>query len=160
MKLFVVGHGRHGKDSAALVLGSELNLTFQSSSWIMIHTPEIYSKFPQYSGPSDLFANRHKHRAELYDAIVEYNTPDASKLSQKIFDQCDMYVGLRNVKELKASRHLADLVIWVDAQSRMPLESQASMTITSADCDIIVENNFDEADFHQKLRKLCKLLRK
>ena len=100
-------------------------------------TPPLYADFEA------AFADRHNHRTFWYDAIAAYNCPDRSRLGRELYAAYDMYVGLRNWHELEALRlHKAfDLCVWVDASERCGPEPESSCTVTSAQADVIIDNN-------------------
>lgn len=99
--------------------------------------------FPVYGAFEEAFADRRNHRKFWFDAICEYNKPDRSRLGRELYAAYDMYVGLRNWHELEALRlHKAfDLCVWVDASERCGPEPESSCTVTSAQADVIIDNN-------------------
>jgi len=53
---------------------------------------------------------------------------------------------------------LFDLIIWVDASKRLPLEPGTSFNISVSDADIVVENNGTYEEFVEKAKRIGKLL--
>ena len=155
--LYVIGHGRHGKDTAAEFISGIYGITFCSSSWFMAERviyPALAKKYG-YTSVEQCFADRANHRAEWYNLIAARN-PTGVELSAAIFDQYGMYVGLRNKRELDAVRKDPRFninVIWIDATRRAPTEPSASMTLTSEDADAIIFNNDSEFSL---LKTICK----
>lgn len=141
MKVLILGHGGHGKDTAAEIIHRLYGLTYCSSSWFAMERavyPHLEDKYPGSTGILDCFDDRANMRQQWHDLILAYNTPDRARLVRELLVEHDMYVGLRNDEEFVASRHLFDLIIWVDAGNRLPPE--ASMRI-SYDPDMVLLNN-------------------
>ncbi len=161
-KLLIIGHGRHGKDSMAELLGEHFGLKFKSSSQaaaeIFIYD-ELKEKYG-YKTPEECFEDRVNHRAEWHDLICEYNFVDKSKLAKGILQHADCYVGMRDSREIKEciNQNLFDLIIWVDASDRLPLEGSDSFNIVKSDADIIIENNGTFEEFKEKVIRLGKSL--
>jgi len=146
MKFLILGHGRHGKDTVAQMLQDKLGLTYGSSSRVALDEV-IWPHFKhRYRSKEACFADRHNKRTRWHNLIREYNTPDRTKLARKVLSRYDCYVGMRCKRELSASRHLFDLVIWVDGSARHPAESPSSCTVTSAMADIVLKNQTTRQD--------------
>jgi hypothetical protein len=124
MKLLILGHGEHGKDTVACMLRDLCGITFRSSSEaaceiaVFPYLSEIYG----YDDWYECYADRRNHREEWRYLITEYNTPDKAKLCREIIATNDCYVGMRCPLEYAASKPLFDAVIWVDAGNRKPLD--------------------------------------
>ena len=127
MRLIIVGHARHGKDTVG----------------------GLFTKLGGYNWASSSYVAADK---AWYDAITAYNTPDKTKLAQDIFAENDIYVGLRNKKELWAIKTagIVDHVIWVDALDRLPPEPASSMSIEPWMADYHIDNNgtIEETEFN------------
>ena len=97
-KLLVIGHGRHGKDTVCEMLRDHYGYTFESSSKfcsLQFIYNDLKDKYG-YANEEQCYADRHNHRAEWYNAICDYNVPDAATLGREMFDAYDIYCGLRN----------------------------------------------------------------
>lgn len=140
MSILVLGHARHGKDEFAARLCKHVPLKFASSSeTALVAIYPVLTHILQEKDKQILFANRSEHR-ELWRLLIElYNTPDKSALSRLILKDNDIYVGMRSTAEFQASKHLFDLVVWVDASERKPLEP--SMHIQQTDDMVYIDNN-------------------
>src|SRR5210317_2676820 len=98
MKLLIVGHGRHGKDTVAEYLCKKYHLEFQSSS---MHCAERVV-FPtlkdmyNYQTIQECFQDRSNHRREWYELISDYCRDDLARIGREIFEVSDIYCGLRN----------------------------------------------------------------
>lgn len=143
MKLLICGHGRHGKDSVADLLCDFNNYKASSSSvYAMKVLEDVIMAHTGYSSFAECYEKRSLHRPYLYELIRGYNTPDKARLSREILQEHQIYVGMRDLEEFNASKHLYDLKIWVDASGRgVPLEPITSFNIPKDEFDVIIENN-------------------
>ena len=96
-----------------------------------------------YNDEEECYADRHNHRAEWYNAICDYNQLDAAKLGRAIFQEHDIYCGLRNKREYFAMRNTGvfDYAIWVDRSDYLPPESEESMSLKPWMADYHIDNN-------------------
>lgn len=161
-KLLILGSARHGKDTLAEILNQRFGYVFQSSSQsaadIFIYE-ELKGKYG-YKNSVECFDDRVNHRAEWYEMICEYNKVDKARLAKEILKKSDCYVGMRDSEEIKAcmEQDLFDLIIWVDASDRLPLEDSDSFNIDISVADIIISNNTTLKDFEKKSIRLGKIL--
>ena len=144
-KLLVIGHGRHGKDTVCEILRDKYGFSFESSSQFcskLFIFDMLKDKYGYYN-EEECYADRHNHRAEWYDAICDYNVPDAAKLGREIFKAHDIYCGLRNKREFFAMKNtnVFDFAIWVDRSDCLPLESKDSMSLEHWMADFTIDNN-------------------
>lgn len=164
IKLLLVGHMRHGKDTVAELLKEYYGLNFISSSQacadIFIYD-ELKDKYG-YKTPEECFLDRVNHRDEWYQMICNYNKDDKAKLAKEILKYNHTYVGMRDWAEIQEclKQELFDLVIWVDASKRLPQESAESFNITTKDADVIIENNGSLEELKEKVKRIGKLLKK
>lgn len=158
LKLLVVGHGRHGKDTVSEYLQKKYGLTFASSSYVCAEKVIFPVLAPLYGYWSVLecFDDRQNHRSEWYDLIHAYNEQDHSKLGREIFSSYNIYCGLRNAKEMLAMKikNVYDCAIWVDRSEHLPPEDSSSMTITPDMCDVIIDNNGTLEDLYRNVDEL------
>lgn len=162
MKYVVTGHKEHGKDTLCELLETQ-GFTWIGSSWYACQKfiyPEMRLRL-DYGSADQCYQDRDNHRKLWFDRIVDYNTPDLARMGREMFENHDIYCGLRNIDELNALRdaHLVDLTIWVDAGQRKEKESSDSLTISPDDCDITITNNGTKQDLFFKAMKLAFLLR-
>ncbi len=163
-KILLCGHMRHGKDSMAELFEEHFGLKFKSSSeaaseiFIYDALKEKYG----YITHKECFEDRMNRRAEWYDLICEYNKEDKTRLAKGILKLADCYVGMRDREEIKAciDNGLFDLIIWVDASKRLPLESKESFNIDINDADIIIDNNGTFDEFKEKVIRLGNIIYK
>ena len=160
IKLLICGEGRHGKDTVAEMLCNNLGLQATSSSWVAASL--FFDKYKDtfgYETLTECYEDRVNKRKEWYDFISEYNNPDRTKLTKKILETSNIYVGLRNPEEFHAARHLFDATIYVDASDRLPGEGKESNGITKDMCDIVIENNKSLKELRTKVEALGKILK-
>lgn len=162
-KLIVIGHGRHGKDTVCEILSKYYEYKFTSSSRFCGENVvfPILSKKYNYKTIDECYDDRHNHRKEWFDLIAEYNKNDPSNLGRLLFDEYDIYCGLRRKEELIALKdhNIADYTIWVDASDRLPPESPDSCTVTKEMADYIIYNNGTLEELEKSVHELMKLLK-
>lgn len=154
MKILLLGHGRHGKDTVAEIMRDYHGISFRSSSnWaaenvIYPHLMDTLSSM--YTAGRDwqwFYDNRHEDlpgcgRKLWYDVIKAYNSdPYNEPLAEQLLAEVDVYVGMRSRYEFEQSKHLFDHVIWVDRSEHEPPESFDSMELTEEDTDLWIDNN-------------------
>jgi hypothetical protein len=158
LKLAIVGHARHGKDTVCEILASKYNVTFTSSSAYCckcVIYPVLKDKYC-YTSDWECYVDRVNHRAEWFDLISAYNADDPARLGKEILEHNGIYCGIRSAEELLAlkSQGLVDLVIWVDASKRLPPEDSSSITIDKSMADIILDN---DGSLEELNAAVCKL---
>jgi len=132
MKLLIIGHGRHGKDTVAQMISDCTGLTFESSSKsaakIFIYD-KLQNKY-NYKNFNECYEDRVNHRAEWHNLICEYNRDNKSKLAKKITSLNDMYVGMRSNEEIEKciKDNIFDYIIGV-FDPKKPLEPKNSFNI-------------------------------
>ncbi len=154
-KLLILGHGQHGKDSAAEIIQHETGLKFVSSSQAALDVIRpLLTIATGITDPVQLFNTRSWHRPLWHEAIKLYNSPDKTALCRYVLAISDVYVGMRCKYELAACRGLFDHVFWVDASERKPPESEASMSIKFDPGYMIkINNNGNEKDLIWEVKK-------
>lgn len=161
-RLLILGSARHGKDTFAEIMNEEFGLTFKSSSQSAadIFLYDALKDKYGYTTPEECFEDRVNHRAEWKDMICDYNKDDRARLAKDILKNSDCYVGMRDREEIKEclKQNLFDLIIWVDASERLPLEDSSSFDIDKTCADIMIENNGTYEEFRDKSIRLGKIL--
>lgn len=162
MKILILGYGRGGKDTLADCLYEEFNLSHTSSSMFAceLFIFDILKGILNYRNIEECFNDRHNHRALWHELIKAYNYYFKANLAKEMLSEgYQMYVGMRCREELEESRHLFDLVIWVDGTGRTGyVEPIESCTVTPDMADIVISNNGTEEEFLDKARALMKLI--
>jgi hypothetical protein len=146
LKLMILGHARHGKDTVAEILRDSLKLKFASSSFAAaerVMVPFLAAKGITYASLDECYADRVNHRQDWYEQIKAFNTPDAARLAREIYADNDIYVGMRSEVELNAVRdeRLFDYSIWVDRSKHVSPEPSTSCSITKEMANYVIDNN-------------------
>ena len=161
MKLLIIGYARHGKDTAAKILASLLNLKFASSSEYAcekIVYPQLKLTHG-YKTPAECFSDRASCRGEWYTIISNYNANDPTRMAKEIMKTNHMYVGMRSAIELTACMQAGvfDLIIWIDASKRITQsEGCDSCTVSSWMADVVIDNNTSVEEFKDRLGAIAK----
>lgn len=143
-RLLIIGYARHGKDTIAEMLHKKHGFKFISSSEF-VGREIIWENWGKIRYPTfeAMFEDRVNWRKQWMEMISIYNTPDKSRTARTMLERgYDLYVGMRRLDELEASRDLFDYVVWVDRSKHLPPET-GSMDITerNAQWDYKIENN-------------------
>ena len=136
--------GHSAKDAFTEQLVKITNLTFTSSSQMVnqICIFDILKNKYNYKNLDECFEDRRNHREEWYNLICDYNKEDKSRLTKEIIKTNNIYVGMRDDKEYEYSRHLFDLIIWVDAFKRVfEKDDTLKIDFKTSNPDIIINNN-------------------
>ncbi len=166
-KVLVLGHARHGKDTVGRMLRDKYGLDFVSSSMFcaehVVMPAMIDLKTPgqrAYDTVQECYDDRANHRAEWFNIIRGFNTPDATALGRAIFEKHDVYCGLRSRAEFHALRNanLFDVAIWVDRSECQLPEDRSSCTVEPWMADFIVDNNGTLEDLGRNLQQLMDTL--
>ncbi len=161
-KLLIIGSARWGKDTFAEILRDDFGLNFISSSQaaadIFIYDA-LKDKYG-YETPEQCFEDRMNHRQEWYEMICAYNKEDRARLAKGILKIADCYVGMRDRDEIDECMRqgLFDLIVWVDASGRLPLEDASSFNIDRSCADIVIENNGTFEEFKTKVHRIGNVL--
>lgn len=179
-KVLVLGHARHGKDTVCEMLSRFYDLQFTSSSlfcaervimpavqaaWDLWEaTREKPSQHPTgfkpalgpYTSAEECFADRVNHRAFWYDAIRDFNRPDPTALAAAIYEDNDVYCGLRHAAEFHAvfNAGLPDLVVWVDRSEHVAPEGRDSCSVEPWMAHHVIDNNGSLEDLERNVRSL------
>lgn len=155
MKLLIIGHGRHGKDTVAEGLVERMpTLSFISSSMFVAQTVvrrDLEDNGINYLTLEDCYEDRANHREFWRESIARYCTPP-ERMAQEILADHDIYVGMRTRREFHAARHLFDEVIWVDRTRLLPPEP--SCELRQSDATYYFNNNYGKEDLVHELDDL------
>jgi hypothetical protein len=142
MKLLVIGHARHGKDTVCEILQRDHGLKFASSSHFVgkkVVWERLKGFYPNFEA---MFDDRVRHRALWKDLIAQYCADNPARTAEGMLDAgFDVYCGMRARREFKAARPLFDAVLWVDRSSCVPSEPWSSMELNRRDADFVVVND-------------------
>lgn len=158
MKLLIIGHCRHGKDTVAEMIRDMFGLTFQSSSQAAADI-FIYDRLKDkygYKTPEECFEDRMNHRAEWHDLICDYNKDDKARLAKDIIEMDDIYVGMRSDAEIQecVKQGLFDYVIGV-YDPRKPHEPKDSFNIDLfIEADLIIPNGSSLGELESRVHNV------
>lgn len=157
MKILIIGHARHGKDTVAAFLKEEFGLTHLASSEAAstIFVFDALKEKHGYLTIEECFNDRANHRAEWYDLICEYNAGDQARLAKDIVKRANVYVGMRSQAELDAclEQEVFDTIIGVH-DPRKPLENVDSMSIdVSQHAHRLIYNDGSLEELREKVKK-------
>lgn len=114
----------------------------------------------QYANAVDCFNDRGNFRTAWFALIAGYCYPEKERLTREIFEENDIYVGIRNKREFRAAVNagIVDLTIWVDASERVDQELMASCTVEPWMADVTIDNNGTEDELHRNIHQLMATL--
>lgn len=164
LKLLIIGHGRHGKDTAGEYLRDYYDMKFTSSSYFcaeFVYQDPFFNVL--YEDVNECYRDRHNFRDLWAALITQYNTPDKTRTASEMLAQGnDLYVGMRKRDELEACRAagLFDAVIWVDRSEHLPPEPKSSNELTMMDADYVLDNNGRMVDLADNIEALMEGLMK
>ena len=145
-KIYVIGHAQHGKTTVAKMLSNILECTYADSSLFVIDT--VVRPYLEkhrgliYRSSEAAHADRNRCRPEWKDAIEEYNSADASRLSRDIFSKHRIYCGCRTAREyLAGSQALNAIGIYVDASERVEKRDE-TFGISVSMADVVLDNSW------------------
>lgn len=154
MKLLVIGHGRHGKDTLCEVLRDDFDMNFVSSSeFCAKHVVWPVMKEYAYLDWRECYEDRHNHREKWFNAIADYNKHEPDRLAKAILEKHDIYCGMRNIKEFEVARQHFDLIVWVE-NPRLKEESKDSFSIPRTEADLVIMNDGTKKQFQNKVRRV------
>jgi len=109
-----------------------------------------------YKDADQCFEDRINFRTAWFSLIATYCYPERERLAREIFDDNDLYIGIRDKREFHAVANsgLVDGVIWVDASERVEREPMASCTVEPWMANWVIDNNGTEDDLHRNVHQL------
>lgn len=160
MRILIIGHARHGKDTLAEMLLKHYGLWFESSSMAAsrIFLYKLLKGKYGYKTPEECYADRENRRVEWFQHISEYNSEDKARLAKGILKHSDVYVGMRSKDEIDEckAQGLFDFVIGV-YNPRKPLEAADSFQIDLWEhSDFVIPNAGTKEDLENKVIALKK----
>ena len=158
-KVLVIGHAQHGKDTVKNYLGERCGLEVKSVSLLAVHLFIYEALAPkyQYLTYEQCFNDRDGKRQEWADEFEKYCGDDKARFVRGALTYTDVYAGIRDRDQFEAARPLFDMVLWVDAHKRKPLEP--TLELVESDSDWILDNNHSAeylySQIEQAWRELC-----
>lgn len=155
MKILIIGHKGSGKTVISKILADKLDVESRDSSTHCFEKavyPILKEKYG-YKDKAEAMDDKDNRREDWFNLIAAYNTtPD--RVTREILAEADIYTGMRNRREFKGSRHLFDLIVWIDASKRIEAESIKSMELTADDADYILNNNLGKVNLLSEVERL------
>jgi hypothetical protein len=150
----VIGDGEHGKDTAGRMLAEIIGRPYASSSEFCAQKaiyPLMADMYPDWRA---CYEDRRNYRRLWYHAIAAYNLRPGPSLAEQVLEKHGAYVGMRKRSEFEASRHLFDVVLWVDRSKVEAPEEKGSQDLGPADADFVLDNNGSKAFLEAQIRAL------
>lgn len=154
MRLLLVGHGEHGKDSAGEYLSQITTLRYAGS------TSNFLAKYVAAETGQTVeraFATRREHRQQWYDIGRRLRESDPGILIRESLAVADIAAGCRDLEEIIACREqrMVDLIVWIANRNK---PDDPTVKFGSEVADIVVENHWGLSEFQGRLRRLAKSL--
>ena len=159
MKILIIGHARHGKDTVAEFLRDDFGFTFKSSSEAAAEIflyDQLKDKYG-YESFTECYEDRMNHRQEWYEAIVEFTKEDRTALATEIMKSNDIYVGMRDDEEIQAcvANGVFDLILGVYCPWA-PEEDKTSFNIDLwKESDLVIPNAGTLEDLRRKVKTVA-----
>lgn len=154
MKICVIGHKGHGKDTVADLISKHSNLRCTGSSVraLEIFLFDILKEKHGYKTIEEAYEDRDSCRQDWFDAIQAYNTPDKTKLATQIMQDSDVYIGMRDNEELQAclQEGVFDIVIGV-LDPRKPKEVGSNKINVEKSSNLLITNDGDLQDLESNV---------
>lgn len=163
MKILVIGHKQHGKGTFCDI--ATKNFSIRSMGTSRFKAERIFELMKDeygYSSVEECYADRINHREFWFNNINDFCKDNYALVIEEILMKHDICEGVRNRVEFECAKtkRRFDLVIWIDASNRLPLESSSSMELTEDDADLIIKNNGTQEEFHKRCVNTLKLINK
>ena len=130
MKVLILGHARHGKDTLAQFLCVNSGLTYTSTSLFLAkQIKEIIAPYKSYESVEKCYEDRMNHRPLWFELIKLINLNDPASTAKQILSKWDIYCGMRSIAEFRASYNLFDRIVYI-SQTTGPEEAINSNEIT------------------------------
>jgi len=158
LKILIIGHARHGKDTVAGILEKSYGYMGEDSSRasLRIFLFDILKERHGYASLEEAYQDRVNHRGDWYNEICKYNENDKARLGRAIMADNDIYIGMRSQEEIRACKEakLFDIVIGV-FDPRKPLEPESSFTIDLwKEADVVLVNNGTKSKLERSINLL------
>ncbi len=153
--IMFVGEGRAGKDTACDYLAEITTLRNAGT------TSKYLSKYVAKKlgiSEADAYARRHESdemRILWYNTGNEVRTEGPTTLAREALLHGEITGGLRDLEEIRACRveRVADLIVWVENKR---VKKDPTVMFTSAEADIVIENNGTLEEFYERLTRFAK----
>ncbi len=154
LKVLVIGHKQHGKGTFAKIATERFGIpSMGTSRFATLHMFNLMKDEHGYLTPEACYEDRGNHREFWFTELRRYNDINLSQLIEDIYLKHPIAEGLRNREEFEEVKRkkIVDLIVWIDAAERKPLEDAQSMELTRDDAHVIIDNNTTEAEFIERV---------
>lgn len=150
-----VGEGRAGKDTACDFLAqiTTLRNAGTTSKYLAKYVAEKLGVSQE-----EAYATRHQSddmRMLWYHTGNEVRTAGPTTLAREALKHGEITGGLRDLDEIIACRRerVVDLIVWVENNR---VKKDPTVMFTSAEADIVIENNWGLEEFYERLTRFAK----
>jgi len=149
-----LGHGRCGKDTAAVYFEQISGLKYGGSTSSVV-LPLISCALRQDSDFA--WKDRHNNREFWFRWCNELRRQDSTMLAKMNLSRGDICVGLRSDIELVncLDGGVIDLPVWI---SNSRVEKDPTVEFSEADCCLTIDNSGSKWQFYHRLRVLHRML--
>lgn len=159
VKVLIIGHARHGKNTVAQMLEQLTGLRPGSFIDVVLSSivyPALKEKYG-YINESACLQDKVHRSSEWVQLVREYNRSDPTRMARKLLHTHDIYVGMCSSAEATACirAKLFDLIVWVDASGRLPTESDKSCMVDPSRVSLTINNNGSMDQLDRRVRWLA-----
>ena len=153
--LVFCGHGRAGKDTAAMYWCRIIGRPYPGSASQMV-LPVIADTIGV--SEDEAFRTRHNNREFWFQWCNLFRAHDPSLLVRMCLGKGDVAIGVRSDVELFAVRHqkVASLLVWIENKT---VEVDPTVEYDASDCDLTIINNGSRNDLYGRMLKLAHVLK-
>jgi hypothetical protein len=153
-QLMIVGRGRAGKDEFGMWFNESTTMKFSGST--SHFGCDMMAKHLGISR-EEAWNTRHQSREKWKEFFDSKRDKDPLFLVRMSLKKNDIVAGCRDIREIEGAKEegLVDLVIWIE-NSRVPADP--TVLFSSADADIVIENNGTLEEYFKKLEALARTL--
>lgn len=146
IKLVILGHGDHGKDTVAKLIAELYDFKYVDATHIACEHMIWPLMRDIYGGHFQHCIQDRANNRELWARLIKSHLiEDPLSLAKPVFEEGDIYAGIRAKIEYVATKKEFDIVtIWVDASKRVAKEDESSTTVTQKMADYTIDNNGSE----------------
>lgn len=152
--IMFVGEGRAGKDTACDFLAqiTTLRNAGTTSKYLCKYVAEELGLSVE-----DAYARRHESdemRMVWYNKGNEVREKGPTTLAREALKHGEITGGVRALDEILAIRaeRVVDLIVWIENKR---VKKDPTVKFTSAECDIVIENNGTLEEFRERLRRFA-----
>ena len=161
MKILILGHANHGKDTVAKYLAQEFNLVNSSATdYLATHFVFPVWGYKHYANVHSMLEDKDNHRLKWASIVNQINRKDKLFLCKQVMFTSDIYSGMRNQKEYiqAVKENIFDYILFVSAGDRLPTENSMNIVYDSRYMHI-VDNSLGLPNLRNNLKPIIKLMK-